>query len=134
MMIRTEAPADLVRLDGWWRETLMRPMQADQLQQLRETGQISLSLLATDDMGEILGHIAITDAQTANNTQEITLWHSPDANLVMPLLDEAESTLFELGYSLLKIAPSDVAEKAEFAPLNPDDTWWYKQLAAATST
>ncbi|MPS33554.1 hypothetical protein D7026_14630 [Salinivibrio sp. VYel7] len=109
-------------------------MQADQLQQLRETGQISLSLLATDDMGEILGHIAITDAQTANNTQEITLWHSPDANLVMPLLDEAESTLFELGYSLLKIAPSDVAEKAEFAPLNPDDTWWYKQLAAATST
>ncbi|SIN72890.1 hypothetical protein [Salinivibrio sp. ES.052] len=132
MLIRSEAPADLVRLDRWWRDVLASPHQADQLHQWREAGGISLSVLATDDMGEILGHIAVIDAETENNTQEIALWHSPDANLVMPLLEEAESILFELGYTELKITPSEQAERAEFAPLQSNDTWWHKRLAAAT--
>lgn len=133
MLIRSEAPADLVKLDRWWRDDITRPYQADQLKQWRETGLISLSLLATSDMGEVQGHIVVIDAQTDNNSQEIALWHSPNPDLLMPLLNEAESTLFEFGYTQLKIMPSAEAARAEFAPIQTNDTWWYKQLAAATA-
>ncbi|OOF13991.1 MULTISPECIES: hypothetical protein [unclassified Salinivibrio] len=132
MLIRSEAPADLVRLDQWWRDTLANPQQADQLQQWREHGLITLSLVATDDMGSTLGHIAVVDAQSEDNAQLIAVWFSPDPELIAPLLDEAESVLFELGYCQLKIAPSPQAANAEFAPISTDKHWWYKQLAAAT--
>lgn len=57
MLIRTEAPADILVVDQLLKNVFATEAEADLVMALRENGQRTLSLVACDDEGEIVGHV-----------------------------------------------------------------------------
>ncbi len=56
MLIRTEAPADILPIQRLLSDVFPSSGEADLVMQLRENGQRTLSLVACNDEGEIIGH------------------------------------------------------------------------------
>ncbi len=56
MLIRTEAPADILAVDRLLKEVFDTEAEANLVMALRENGHRTLSLVACDDEGEVVGH------------------------------------------------------------------------------
>ncbi|EEY39330.1 N-acetyltransferase [Vibrio mimicus] len=57
MLIRTEAPADILAVDELLKTVFATEAEANLVMALRENGRRTLSLVACDDEGEIIGHV-----------------------------------------------------------------------------
>ncbi|SKA43382.1 GNAT family N-acetyltransferase [Enterovibrio nigricans] len=57
MLIRSEAPADLLAIDRLLKKTFPTNAEAKLVMTLRENGHNTLSLVACDDDGALLGHV-----------------------------------------------------------------------------
>lgn len=55
MLIRTEAPADNLSIDRLLKATFPTHAEADLVRTLRENGKITLSIVASDDEGQVIG-------------------------------------------------------------------------------
>lgn len=55
MLIRTEAPADSIAINDLLNKAFPTPAEAKLVSQLRENGHITLSVVASDDEGRIVG-------------------------------------------------------------------------------
>ncbi|MFV0576224.1 MAG: GNAT family N-acetyltransferase [Vibrio sp.] len=60
MLIRTEAPADILPIDALLREAFPSHQEADLVLSLRENSRFTLSLVACSDEGEVIGHALFT--------------------------------------------------------------------------
>lgn len=57
MLIRTEAPADILAVDRLLKSAFETETEADLVMRLRENGRRTLSLVACNDEGELVGHV-----------------------------------------------------------------------------
>lgn len=65
MLIRTEAPADILAIDRLLKLAFDTSAEADLVMRLRENGRRTLSLVACNDEGEVIGHILFTPVTLA---------------------------------------------------------------------
>lgn len=71
MLIRTEAPADILLIDRLLKSVFATEAEADLVMSLRENGHLTLSLVACTDEGEVIGHAMFTPLTIAG---EETNW------------------------------------------------------------
>ncbi|MHA2938579.1 GNAT family N-acetyltransferase [Vibrio sp. RC27] len=57
MLIRTEAPADILAVDRLLKRTFPTDQEAKLVMALRENSNLTLALVACDDNGALIGHI-----------------------------------------------------------------------------
>ncbi|WP_367988229.1 GNAT family N-acetyltransferase [Vibrio sp. NTOU-M3] len=57
MLIRTEAPADILAVDRLLKDAFPTEAEAQLVMKLRENGHRTLSLVACSDKGEVIGHV-----------------------------------------------------------------------------
>lgn len=57
MLIRTEAPADILAIDRLLKSTFETEAEANLVMRLRENGRRTLSLVACNDEGEVVGYV-----------------------------------------------------------------------------
>ncbi|WP_312204585.1 GNAT family N-acetyltransferase, partial [Mixta calida] len=60
MLIRTEIGVDAAGIDSLLRRCFPGGAEADLVQRLREDGQLTLGVVATDDEGQVLGYAAFS--------------------------------------------------------------------------
>ena len=60
MLIRTEAPADILVIDRLLKTTFETEAEANLVMALRENSKLTLSLVACNDEGEVVGHAMFT--------------------------------------------------------------------------
>ncbi|MBK4715156.1 MULTISPECIES: GNAT family N-acetyltransferase [Tenebrionibacter/Tenebrionicola group] len=60
MLIRVEIPIDAPGIDALLRRAFKGDAEAELIQRLREDGQITLGLVATDDEGQVIGYVAFS--------------------------------------------------------------------------
>ncbi len=105
MLIRTEAPADILLIDKLLRSAFETEAEADLVMSLRENGHLTLSLVASTDEGEIVGHVLFSPV-TLNGEQLGWQGMAPVAvksafrkqGIAGKMITEGLSTLYELGY------------------------------------
>ncbi len=105
MLIRTEAPSDLLMVDRLLKQNSNAFLSARTMKTLRENGQITLSLVACADDGHLIGHVAVTPV-TLNDEDHGWQMILPvtaaeeviDGDIVFELLHHALETLGEFGY------------------------------------
>ncbi|SHO55278.1 GNAT family N-acetyltransferase [Vibrio quintilis] len=103
MLIRTEAPADILPIDRLLRSSLGQEREADMVAAAREQGLITLSLVACQDDGEIIGYALFTPLQEEGhyqNWQSLALLavHSGFVQTENTLIEDGLNMLLELGY------------------------------------
>lgn len=105
MLIRTEAPADILTVDQLLKSAFETDAEAKLVMQLRENGHRTLSLVASTDDGEIIGHVMFSPV-TLNGEDYNWQGLAPLAvkeeyrgqGIAKQLVEEAFSSLLELGY------------------------------------
>ncbi|RQW63870.1 GNAT family N-acetyltransferase [Vibrio viridaestus] len=129
MLIRTEAPADILPIDNLISQHNSDSQFASSLMELREGGKITLSLVACNDDGELVAHVAFLPVLIdgyENGWQimtPITLGKDCEGDIQYDLINDGISTLFELGYSACFISGDGSAlEKYGFAKYG-DNLW-----------
>lgn len=105
MLIRTEAPADILTIDRLVRETFETKAEARLVMSLRENSHLTLSLVACTDEGEVVGHCLFSPV-TLNG--EDLHWQGlaplcvkkefEKQGIAQSLVTEGLETLAELGY------------------------------------
>lgn len=105
MLIRTEAPADILAIDRLLKSVFETDSEANLVMALRENSHRTLSLVACDDEGEIVGYVLFTPVTL--NGQDLN-WQglaplAVEANyrcqgLGAQLVNEGLASLGELGY------------------------------------
>ncbi|PJC86134.1 GNAT family N-acetyltransferase [Vibrio sp. HA2012] len=60
MLIRTEAPADILPIDRLLKAAFTTQAEAELAMTLRENGRLTLSLVACNDDGEVIGYVLFT--------------------------------------------------------------------------
>ncbi|GAA5647110.1 MULTISPECIES: GNAT family N-acetyltransferase [Vibrio] len=60
MLIRTEAPADILAIDRLLKSAFDTDAEAQLVMSLRENSRLTLSLVACSDEGEVIGHVMFT--------------------------------------------------------------------------
>jgi len=90
MLLRTEIGLDAAGIDALTRHGLQQPQLADRIRGLRESGQITLGVVATDDEGQILGYLAFSPIQVNGEEQH---WVVLAAKVIAP--DYASTSLSE---------------------------------------
>ncbi|MEZ8093294.1 N-acetyltransferase [Photobacterium swingsii] len=105
MLIRTEAPVDILPVDRLLKKTFETDAEANLVMALRENGNRTLSLVACSDEGEVVGHLCLSpvtvDGQDCGWQGLAPLTISPEyqrQGIGLALLDEAKNILAELGY------------------------------------
>ncbi|MDN3698964.1 N-acetyltransferase [Vibrio clamense] len=63
MLIRTEAPADILTIDRLVKSAFETEAEANLVMKLRENSRLTLSLVACSDDGEIIGHVMFSPVQ-----------------------------------------------------------------------
>lgn len=122
MLIRTEAPADILAVDALLKTVFDTEAEADLVMRLRENGHRTLSLVASNDDGEVIGYLLFSPVTVEGHDDH---WQGLAPMAVMPdyqrqgiglaLLEEAKSTLAELGYpAVVVLGHSDYYPKAGF--------------------
>ncbi|SHF76030.1 GNAT family N-acetyltransferase [Vibrio gazogenes] len=109
MLIRTEAPADILPIDQLLRASLKREETADLVMAYRESSRITLSLVACDDEGQILGYILFTPIAhdgVFHHWQHLR-WlvadpQAPD-EITQQLVTEGLNSLYEFGYPVCSV-------------------------------
>lgn len=105
MLIRTEAPSDILIIDQLLKSVFDTDAEANLVKALRENGQLTLSLVACSDDGEIIGHVLFSPVTL--NGQDM-LWQGlaplavakqyQEQGIAKALVKEAFEILPELGY------------------------------------
>lgn len=75
MLIRTEVPADILTIDALLRYTFDTEAEADLVMTLRENGHMTLSLVACNDDGEVVGHIFFSPVTVSGQDLGWQGWH-----------------------------------------------------------
>ncbi len=106
MLIRTEAPADILPIDKLLRDVFPTSAEAELVMSLRENSRFTLSLVACNDDGEVVGYVLFTPVTLAG---EDFGWQglAPVAvkqdyrnqGLAEQLIKQGLESLYELGYS-----------------------------------
>ncbi|MDR9830785.1 N-acetyltransferase [Vibrio sp. FNV 38] len=106
MLIRTEAPADMLVIGRLLRETFETEAEANLVQTLRENGRFTLSLVACTDEGKIVGHLLFTPVEIDGHDVSwqglAPLCIHPDyrkQGIARKLIEEGCISLAELGYN-----------------------------------
>ncbi|MBF8999227.1 GNAT family N-acetyltransferase [Vibrio nitrifigilis] len=105
MLIRTEAPADILSIDRLLKETFETEAEAQLVMSLRENGHFTLSLVACTDEGDVIGHAVFSPLHIDG---EESSWQGIAPICVKPefrhqgigsqLIREGLDSLSELGY------------------------------------
>ncbi|KUJ00414.1 GNAT family N-acetyltransferase [Vibrio sp. MEBiC08052] len=109
MLIRTEAPADILPIDQLLRSSLNVEESADLVMAYRESSRITLSLVACDDEGQILGYILFTPIAhdgVFHHWQHLRLLIvDPKAqdDIKQQLVTEGLNSLYEFGYPVCTV-------------------------------
>ncbi len=105
MLIRSEAPADLLAIDSLLKSTFLTPDAAKLVMSLRENGHNTLSLVACSDEGELLGHLMFSPVKVNGKDTGVQalapLCVHPDQKgqaIEEQLVEEGLAILTELGY------------------------------------
>ncbi|MGF1713711.1 GNAT family N-acetyltransferase [Photobacterium chitinilyticum] len=122
MLIRTEAPADILPIDSLLKAVFDTEAEAKLVMKLRENGNRTLSLVACSDEGEVVGHLLFSpvtvDGQDANWQGLAPLAVKPEyqrQGVGLALMEEAKSILAELGYPVtVVLGHSDYYPKVGF--------------------
>lgn len=102
MLIRTEAPADILAVDRLLKQVFATHLEADLVMALRENGRRTLSLVACDDEGEIVGHVMFSPVTLEG---EDLNWQA-----LAPLTVKAEYRQQGIGAELVKEGLSSLGE------------------------
>ncbi|MCG9596493.1 N-acetyltransferase [Vibrio sp. Isolate25] len=105
MLIRTEAPADILAVDRLLKSAFETEAEADLVMRLRENGRRTLSLVACNDEGEVVGHVMFSPV-TLNHEELSWQGLAPLAikegyrrqGLAAELVKEGFESLREFGY------------------------------------
>ena len=105
MLIRTEAPADILTIDRLVRTTFETEAEAGLVMSLRENSHLTLSLVACTDEGEVIGHCLFSPVML--NGEDLN-WQGlaplcvkqefQKQGIAQALVKEGLETLTELGY------------------------------------
>jgi putative acetyltransferase len=105
MLIRTEAPADILSIDRLLKTAYPTDAEANLVMSLRENGRFTLSLVACSDEGEVIGYALFTPVTISG--EELN-WQALEPIAVLPeargdhtgqkLIQDGLETLAELGY------------------------------------
>tara|TARA_Y100001956_G_scaffold62512_1_gene62570 strand:- start:680 stop:1183 length:504 start_codon:yes stop_codon:yes gene_type:complete len=105
MLIRTEAPADILAVDRLLKSAFETEAEADLVMKLRENGHRSLSLVASTDDGEVVGYLLFSpvtlDGEDLNWQGLAPLAVKEEfrcQGIAKQLIEEGMASLFELGY------------------------------------
>ncbi len=105
MLIRTEAPADILPIDNLLKLHAKDSTLSDSVMSMRENAALTLSLVACSDDGEVIGHVAfrpvVIDGSEASwqiMTPITVSSDSTETDIKANLVDEAVSMLGEFGY------------------------------------
>ncbi|CCN83221.1 putative Acyl-CoA N-acyltransferase [Vibrio nigripulchritudo SFn27] len=105
MLIRTEAPADILPIQQLIRQAFPTHAEAELVSRLMENGQRTLSLVACSDEGEVVGYILfspVTLDQQDYNWQGLAPLAVKEEyrgqGIASELIKEGLSSLAELGY------------------------------------
>ncbi|MBY6197197.1 GNAT family N-acetyltransferase [Vibrio hangzhouensis] len=105
MLIRTEAPADILVIDRLLKSVFETDAEADLVMALRENGQLTLSLVACDEDGAVVGHALFSPVLIDGNDLSwqglaplaVAKSHQ-GSGVARALLTEAFLTLPQFGY------------------------------------
>ncbi len=113
MLIRTEAPADILPIDRLLKQAFPTDAEANLTMALRENGRFTLSLVACNDEGELVGHALFTpvtvdgDDSGWQGLAPVAVRESARGNqLGHALIKEGLETLAELGYPVCVVLGS----------------------------
>ncbi|EGQ7834873.1 TPA: N-acetyltransferase [Vibrio vulnificus] len=105
MLIRTEAPADILVIDSLLKQVFPTDAEANLVMALRENGRLTLSLVACTDEGEVVGYVMFTPMHF-NGEENGWQGLAPLAvkadyrqqGIASNLINEGLTTLLEFGY------------------------------------
>ncbi|EAS42938.1 N-acetyltransferase [Photobacterium profundum] len=110
MLIRTEAPADILPIDRLLKTVFETDAEADLVMRLRENSHRTLSLVACSDDGEVIGHILfspVTVDDVDDNWQGLApLSVKPEyqrQGIGKALMEEAKLMLADFGYPVVVV-------------------------------
>ena len=105
MLLRTEIGLDAAGIDTLIRHGAQHPQLAERIQALRETGLITLGVVATDDEGKVLGYQAFSPIQVDGEdlnwvviSATVIDPHYNSTSLAKDLLFEGLDSLNEFSY------------------------------------
>ncbi|MGF1738143.1 GNAT family N-acetyltransferase [Photobacterium satsumensis] len=127
MLIRSEAPADIMPIDSLLKFVFETEAEAELVMRLRENGKRTLSLVACNDDGELVGYMCFSpvmlDGEDHNWQGLAPMAIKPEyqrQGIGLAMIEEAKQTLAELGYPVIVVlGHSDYYPKAGFAPAAP---------------
>lgn len=70
MLVRVEIPIDAPGIDALLRNAFGGPGEADLIHSLREDGQLTLGVVATDDDGQVIGYVAFSPVTIAGEDRQ----------------------------------------------------------------
>lgn len=122
MLIRSEAPADILTIDTLLKAVFPTDAEAKLVMALRENGNRTLSLVACNDEGEVVGY-AFFSPVTVNGVD--TNWQGlaplavrddyQNQGIALTLLEEAKSVLADFDYPVIvAVGDPEYYEKAGF--------------------
>ncbi|MFA0114753.1 GNAT family N-acetyltransferase [Vibrio sp. 10N.261.46.E11] len=105
MLIRTEAPADILVIDRLLKSVFETDAEANLVMSLRENSHLTLSLVACSDDGEVVGHLMFSPLTLAGEDHN---WQGlaplavkaeyRNQGIAKSLVEDAFSTLVDFGY------------------------------------
>ena len=127
MLIRSEAPADIIPIDNLLKTVFDTEAEAELVMRLRENGKRTLSLVACNDDGELVGHLffspVMLDGEDHNWQGLAPMAIKPEyqrQGVGQAMLEEAKQTLAELGYPVIVVlGHPEYYPKAGFVPAAP---------------
>ncbi|MDA9556798.1 N-acetyltransferase [Vibrio sp.] len=122
-MIRTEMPTDILLLEQWYLKK-NKQSEANYLTYLRENGLSTISFVALNDEGNIIGHLVFSPVLMNGedgNWQSVSLisTHDDSDELKRELMSEGIDSLAEFGYPMvLTYDPSQIYKDVGFQLFN----------------
>ena len=71
MLIRTEAPSDILAIDELLREVRSGSVVAERVMKLRENGQRTLDIVACEDLGNVIGFVMFSPVNKIDTGVEL---------------------------------------------------------------
>jgi len=129
MLIRTEAPADILAIDRLLKSVFETEAEANLVMSLRENSHLTLSLVACSDEGEVVGHVMFSPLTLKGEDYN---WQglAPLAvredfrgqGIAKSLMEEAFSSLRDFGYpACVVLGDPSFYSKVGFKPASEFD-------------
>ncbi|UIP27417.1 GNAT family N-acetyltransferase [Photobacterium sp. TLY01] len=125
MLIRTEVPADILTIDALLRHSFDTEAEADLVMTLRENGHMTLSLVACNEAGEVVGHIFFSPVTVGG--QDLG-WQG-----LAPLVVKAEYRGQGIGQTLMREGAEILAELGYPVVVVLGDHSYYRKAGYVTA-